>query len=272
MPSDEPSDLDLPTDDPVSDELESSDDWGLLAGDDEGGTDAGGEALDFGASSAHSAAPIAVDPELLEDGPHWQTRPSPMGKVAGGLVVFALFSIGLLGGLFPTTIAAPRTQVLGAGLELHDLSGRFIDHAAAGPIYVVSGRLRNAGSAPAETPWLSVELVSESGRAVSAQAPIGLPHATRDLREAPLTSLSRRRPLASVHRTFRPGEERAFEAVVGSVPNGAIGFRVVDGALPMHLPAAALEAGNAPDAPTEGALEGILPPSAPAPPPAAPAD
>ena len=59
---------------------------------------------------------------------------------------------------------AVGTWQAAAGLEVTAVEGRWLDNAAAGPIYVISGELLRAGSRPAEPgAWLAVRLFDEDG-------------------------------------------------------------------------------------------------------------
>ncbi|MGH0032227.1 MAG: zinc-ribbon domain-containing protein [Myxococcota bacterium] len=255
-----PAAADAPAE-PDPDELAPGD-WDLLAGSDG----------DLGAGPARS---VEVDPdELVDDRPRWQAGLESVGQMAGGLAVVLLVGLTLRTGVVPEPdVAAAPTIRSEAGLEVEDVEGRFVDHSAAGPVYVVSGRLRNAGGATIPPGSLGVSVLDADGRPLAAPVRVGPPLSTQAVREGQIEGPGRRSP------GLRAGESRSFQAVVAPLPEGAERFDLVrletapvpsDDAAPQPPGGAAAGselAAGAPDAPPGTAPDG---PEAPSAPPAAP--
>jgi hypothetical protein len=115
--------------------------------------------------------------------------------------------------------------VVSEGLEVADVSGRWIDHLEAGPVYVVSGRLHNGRHRAVANPQLAVSLLGDAGETLGGPAPSQPQRRPEALRESSLGELERRRPGA--YPALLPGESRAFEAVLGPLPNAAGRLEVV---------------------------------------------
>jgi predicted Zn finger-like uncharacterized protein len=248
---------------PEPDELASPAPWEAEA--------PGEEPRDLGAPPA--ARRFHVDPdELVDERPRWQGWIAHAGGTAGWCLVIALFAAGLYGGLRPLAAPPPTPIGVADGLEIANLSGRWIEHLEAGPIYVVRGQLINRRANGMRAPGLAVELLDADGSAVTSPAPLTLPHRPEDLREAPLEALTAG-SLGDEPVGLRPGEPREVQAVIGPLPRHALRIRVVaaEPAALARAPAAAVPApapaGPAEPAPParEGAPAGIAPPAAPAP-------
>jgi hypothetical protein len=173
-----------------------------------------------------------IDPEaLLGDRSRLLAALRGAGQGAGWLAVAALFALGLRGGLFPDAAlagAAPAGAVhrpvsieVSGGLQLEEISARFVDHAEAGPVYVVTGRLHNAGSQTLEAGTVAMVVVDPSGHQLTAPAQAAAPLSTHAVRQGRLDGPWRRSP------RLQPGESRPFEAVVGALPRGAQSLRIV---------------------------------------------
>lgn len=145
------------------------------------------------------------------------------GHALGSGLTLLLFGAGLYAGLTPPQqIERPHEPI--AGFEIDSLEARFVENLATGTLFVVSGRLRNAGPGAAPLGRLALELLDAQGRplggaALHAPAPVAL------LREAPVDALAR---LPRLSGEVRPGEVRSFEALVASLPDQAREFRIVE--------------------------------------------
>ena len=120
------------------------------------------------------------------------------------------------------------TQQL-AQLEAREIAGRWVENAAAGSLFVVSGRLVNAKAEPMQLGALAgVRLLDANGaRLGSEPAAIGPVIEPQELREAdPHALLARQLEGASSLATasLQPGQSIAFEAVVVTVPTAAERF------------------------------------------------
>lgn len=224
----------------ASDELGAADELERPEQSAEDGPDENPENWDLGGDDAEEAAvappPVdsasssdtsfQVDPSaLLDDRPPWHTWLARAGNASGWLMVAGLFLLGLHGGLKPVPVAAPAPIAIGEGLEVVDLSGRWVDHVEAGPIYVVSGKLHNGGARNLSAPRLAVQLLDASGESLGKLAPMLAPRRPRDLRELPLEALVLGSDVGAPQ--LPAGEQRDFEAVIGSLPNGTRQLRVV---------------------------------------------
>jgi predicted Zn finger-like uncharacterized protein len=234
-----------PSADAEEEELGSPESWDLLAGDAPSSpTQASGAVSPDNtalagapsipepmraASVARPAVEAWVDPSEPSRLLAWIAR---SGHAAGWSVtagLFGLVAVATLGpGLSKESESALGTQHL-AQLEAQAIAGRWVENAAAGSLFVVSGRLVNPTAAPLPLGTLAgVRLLDESGaRLASEMAAIGPVMEPLDLREADPTVLQARqleggRSLATT--ALEPGQSIAFEAVVLSVPAAASRF------------------------------------------------
>jgi hypothetical protein len=236
---------------------ENPESWDLL------GDDAEGEAgePDSAESPSSDDRTFEVDPSALIDArPRWQTWLAQAGNATGWLMVAGLFLLGLHGGLKPVPVSELGPIAVGEGLEVVDLSGRWVDHVEAGPIYVVSGRLHNGGDQSLSAPRLAVQLLDDAGESLGPLAPMWAPRRPADLRELPLEALALSGDFGVPG--MPAGEQREFEAVIGPLPDGTRQLRVVPAE-------AALVADGGPPTPLDS--QGAPPARSPAPFPAAPA-
>jgi predicted Zn finger-like uncharacterized protein len=164
----------------------------------------------------------------------------------GWTAVSLLALVGFYGGLGPGRTPQPASAVPGvlrvAGLELDGVRGSWIDNAPGGPIYVVSGALRNPG-ASAVTPGarLTLQVLDARGKVLSADAAaLGAALSVERLRtgrpqelRAELAEDAQRRAWAPLP----PGASRDFHAVLAALPEGAARIQVV--AQPVERPASA---------------------------------
>jgi len=153
--------------------------------------------------------------------------PGRGGAAVGWLATVGLLALGLARGLAPVAEAAARP--IAAGIAVEELSGRWVDNARLGRIYVVSGALR-AGEGAESVPLVLV-LRDATGRALDPTLPLSEPASAQTLREGGADAL-RRRP-SWLRRPLRSGETRRFETVVWPLPAEAARFEVaVAGRLP----------------------------------------
>ena len=155
------------------------------------------------------------------------------GWAATGLLL-ALIAGASLAPRSQPTLVLPATWPVGR-LAWEGLTVRLVDNAVAGPVLVVSGRLRNPTSAPAALgATLEVTLIGDG--VASANAPATGPAALagrgmseESLRERETESV--RTELAAsaaglAWTELAPGEEIALDAVLPEVPLGASAFSV----------------------------------------------
>jgi predicted Zn finger-like uncharacterized protein len=156
------------------------------------------------------------------------------GQGFGWFATLALVAAGVWSTLGPGPIGATRPaaqQILG-DLEVEVLASSWIDNAVAGPIYVVSGRLRGAASGePVVLGGLGIQLLDETG------APLDVP-AMRIAKPRPYDQLRENPPAAIAHgieteaRSFaqirlRTGDAVPFQAVFAELPPEATRFRLI---------------------------------------------
>jgi predicted Zn finger-like uncharacterized protein len=181
------------------------------------------------ASMARPAVEAWIDPSEPSRLLAWIAR---SGHALGWCVTAGLFGLLAVATLGPGRSRESEppfgTQHL-AQLEAQAIAGRWVENAAAGPLFVVSGRLVNPTAAPLPLGTLAgVRLLDERGaRLASETAAIGPVMQPLDLREADPAALQARqleggRSLAAT--ALEPGQSIAFEAVVLSVPASAARF------------------------------------------------
>ena len=153
-----------------------------------------------------------------------------MGHAIGWSVTALLFAIVAILTLSPGGDAEAqfgRQRV--AGLEAQGISGRWVENAVAGSLYVVSGRLVNpTAQAAALGTRIGVRLLDANG----ARLPIELAAAgpvleERVLRESDPAGIQTRQAeagLALAEAVIQPGQSLAFEAVVRDLPLAASRF------------------------------------------------
>ena len=143
------------------------------------------------------------------------------------MAILAVFT--LRGGLLPNEPEAEvaTTQRVG-GLVARVEDTRWVDNASAGPLYVVSGELRNEGTGtPLGRLWI-LRLVDADGEALTGwEAALGPPLDDRDLRERDakeLLAAQEHGALRLARLPLKPGERWLFDAVLVGVPDAAGGF------------------------------------------------
>jgi predicted Zn finger-like uncharacterized protein len=187
--------------------------------------------------------PIDVDAEPSMRGP----RLRRLAHAAGWLGVALLVLGGLHGGIVAQR-AGPlpmRTAQTASGLEATGVEGHWLDNAAAGPIYVISGELRRAGSRPAAPgAWLAVRLFDESGVLLAEEAAAAgpaLPEARlREEDPRQLRAAQAQDALAMARAPLMAGEAWPFQAILTHLPEAASRFDLA--AIPLEVPPPAPEA------------------------------
>jgi predicted Zn finger-like uncharacterized protein len=170
-----------------------------------------------------------------------------LAHAAGWLSVALLVLGGLYGGLMTQRVGplAMRTAQAVAGLEAVAVEGRWLDNAAAGPIYVISGELLRASSRPAVPgAWLAVRLFDENGVLLAEEAAVAGPALPEvRLREEDPRELQAeqvRGALAMAGAPLLPGDAWEFHAVLSNLPEAASRFDLA--AIPLEAPPPAPEA------------------------------
>jgi predicted Zn finger-like uncharacterized protein len=171
--------------------------------------------------------PFDADPRAV-CGTNWISR--ARGGVGWALVSLLCAYAGIVG-LWPRFSASE--PVLGArpmaGLEAGAIRGHWIENAAAGPIYVISGELRATSSAPLPTgSLLRIRLLDAGGAPTAAEsAAVGPPVSEEQLRERNLRDLRDSQEAGALRLAWNPlapGERRPFHAILGRVPPTAAAF------------------------------------------------
>lgn len=224
-------------------DLGSPESWDLLAGDSPSSADSG-QTLEPEVAGAETRrdppAPAqyrALPPSLAEWTPPrepsvvlaWIAR---MGHAIGWSVTGVLFSIVAI--LTLTPAGAPDAEAqFGrqrlAGLEAQGISGRWVENAVSGSLYVVSGRLVNPNTqAAALGTRIGVRLLDENGARLplelAAAGPVLLERELREVDPAGLQARQAEAGLALAAKLIQPGQSLPFEAVVGEVPLAASRF------------------------------------------------
>ena len=188
-------------------------------------------------SPSAGQAPLGFDQQLLVGMPSasdaadesgWVSR---VGELSGWGIVAVLVAACLFGGL---GASAPEGVPLaatwsGAGFDLEQVRGRWVDNASVGPVFVVSGRIRRGeGSSPWEAVPLSVELLDPAGRSIegarSAVGPEIPPRYLHESRPSELEALQSKR--ARQFAAFA-GTWLQFDAIFSAVPTSTAGFAFV---------------------------------------------
>jgi len=231
--------------DGASDELGALGDWDLFS------SESGGSASTGPAVRLPVVSPDEISPHPAEGAAGVARWISRAGEVAGWGLVVLLFAYGLSGAFRVPGEAPTRPEVAG-DVEIVDADGVWIDNAIAGPIYVISGQLRNTAADSTEPPELAIELLDAEGQGVPGATRLEAPRSRRELREGSPTRWSQGPPPGS-GRALASGEVVPFEAIVGALPAGARSYRVVS------APAARRRA--APQPRTSPPAPGVEPPT-----------
>ncbi len=160
----------------VAQDLGSPVDWDFLGQDEERAAPA---AAPQRASAPARGFGAAREPEPSRDAPLVVRR---VVDAVGWLAVAALCAIAISSGLSPQAPAATSWPDPAPGIALENVRGRWVDNAALGRLYVVSGRVHNRAPEAAALPRLALELRDASGQAVGSPIPLrgsGLPELLR---------------------------------------------------------------------------------------------
>ena len=202
---------------------------------------------DGGVSGLEAASNAEIDPGLGREPGRTARVLRQAAHAVGWCVTLALLGLGIREIAMPPIGAAARadageaaSQQLGA-LRAEEVRGRWVERVAGGPLYVVSGRVRNATSSPVEVGSLGVRLLDSAGRPLEGAAqPLSLPFARVELREADAGS----RTAAAVHGAetlanlrLMPAVASGFEAVFEALPEAAARFRLEEMMRPAPIPA-----------------------------------
>lgn len=160
-----------------------------------------------------------------------QTPLKSFGHGVGWAITLALFVVGAGWGVLRAPTAAYRTPVVADFGDFHaeSVRGAWLDTAAAGPMYVVTGHLVN-DSLEARRPAgvLRVALVAASGGPLAFPlATAGVPLGEQHLRESPRAEIEPLQMAAASDLSWglvKPGEVRDFLAYFTNVPDAAAGF------------------------------------------------
>jgi predicted Zn finger-like uncharacterized protein len=164
--------------------------------------------------------PIDVDAEP----PNRGQRLRQAAQAVGWLSVALLLVAGLHGGILAQRAGpvAMRSAQAAAGFEATAVEGRWLDNAAAGPIYVISGKLLGRGG------WPAVRLLDENGVPLAEQAVVaGPPLPEARLREEDpreLRAEQAQKALAMAGAQMEPGDALRFQAILTHLPEAASRF------------------------------------------------
>ena len=151
-------------------------------------------------------------------------------EVAGWTIVSVLLLIGLYGGLASRSdaVQSGAGHWTGGGFEVDRIEGRWVDNSVAGPIYVVSGRLRRlAGLATPSGTRLEIRLVDATGRTLEwGPAPLGPEIPNRLLRESHPSELDSRQSNRAAGLAVGAADWRPFEAILAALPDSADRFEL----------------------------------------------
>jgi hypothetical protein len=165
-----------------------------------------------------------------QEGPARSSAFKRFGAALGWGAMSLLTAYAALTGLLPGSFAlSPRAPHPVAGLVAEGVEGHWIENAAAGRLYVVSGHLRTETSEANEVgTQLRVRLLDAGGTALAVEsAAVGPPIYAEWLREWNVRDLLGRheeRALRMAWRPLAPGESRPFQAVFNDLPAGAAAF------------------------------------------------
>ncbi len=207
-------------------------DWGMFDQPAEGGGSGGrrGRSASITRDGARAEPKVGIAVEMAGDaraGTRWTDR---VAAAAGWVAVCVMLIVSLVGGLASHSRDARATlgSWSGAGFEADQITGRWVDNAVAGSIYVVSGRVRRASGADrAARNTLGLRLIDAKGRSID-RAPIPLAPSVperilREARPAEIDAFQARR----AGRIAAVGERWvAFEAVVTELPRFASRFEL----------------------------------------------
>ena len=167
------------------------------------------------------ASPAAAARSAVPPAP----RLAPSSRAAGWAAAAVLSAVVAWTSLSAPT-STPVVPAPVAGFDVTETRARVVDNAAAGPVLVVSGRLRNPGSAPrALGAPLHVQLLDAAGVPLAdASALAGPELPTQRVREEAPERLRAAQAAGAAEFARRPvaaGGELSFDAVFGPLPRAA---------------------------------------------------
>lgn len=154
----------------------------------------------------------------------WVAR---FGAIGGWAVVAAGIAMCLYGGLVAEPTPAPTvSSYAGDGFEIDGIQSHWIDNASAGPVFVISGRMRRAeGTSPWDAVPLEIQLLDGSGAPIDGtRTAIGPEIPARYLRESSPQELRALQHSRARQFSAFAGTWLAFDAVVGRLPDRAQRF------------------------------------------------
>ena len=228
-----------------------------------------GREVGFGRGSGQSTG--AVDGTLAPldsdtDSETLESRlPAAVRRVAeaiGWLSVIALFTVGLHAGLkLRPTLPSVASQPV-AGVVAESIEARWIENILAGPLYVVTGSLRNPGEVPtAPGTLIALRLYDASGRPLDGpSATLGPALSERQIREADPDELEALLAVGAARRgrsSLAPGQRYRFHAIWRDIPAAAASFRFESA--PLSLPGSGAEGGRGSVAGLAEEEKGVIP-------------
>lgn len=160
-------------------------------------------------------------------------------RVAGFAATALLSLLALAGGLRAPTSGATTARHAALGrLTVDGAAARLVDNAWAGPVWVVSGQIRNATSEPQRIEAaVAVVLLDRSGApldgAVALAQPSLGPAALRGEDPIALRDRATASAAALASRAIEPGASVAFDAVFPTASRAAVRFAVESRPLPL---------------------------------------
>jgi predicted Zn finger-like uncharacterized protein len=170
------------------------------------------------------ALALAVD---VPSAARWSDRAA---AAAGWAAVAVLTAFSLASGLTParSDARAQPASWRGSGFEVDGIAGRWVDNAASGAIYVVSGRIRREpGAAGSAQSTIGVTALDGAGREVGvALAPLAAEIPERVLREATLREIEDLQAFRTLQLAGLDESWVSFDAVLGALPQAAARFEL----------------------------------------------
>ena len=174
--------------------------------------------------------PVPFEPSEVvgREAPMRWPRLSQAGSPFGWLAVLFLVIVGLHRGVAvePQPGTRPLPVAMLGDHRLSEIDTRWVDNLQAGPLLVVSGRLRGVGSLPLEA--LELTLLDAQGvELAGAAAPLGPALSRETLRFSSPQEIRREQiALRGEWSEIPSGKARRFDAVFSDVPGSAASVRV----------------------------------------------
>lgn len=196
--------------------------------------------------------------EAEEGGGVWLQR---LGAGVGWMATAGLCAAALVMGLAPRPPAASAAPFQVGGVRVEQVSARWVENLERGPLYVVSGWLRNRGDTSTAADRLTLVLRDDAGRPVGEPAPLGAVPDPGLLREAPLAAIRRAqaRSDAALPAALAPRQGVRFAVVVSPVPEAASRFDFEVAPADEPAQAGEAEAAGPPGPPAGGSPDAAAP-------------